>query len=215
MLKLDDFRVFWDGHASVRVEDNGFTVAVDPFKEVSPDFSADIVLVTHGDPGHFDPGKIEDICSGSTCVVVPEGIDEAEVPNRDVEVIEEGESIDVFGVEIEAIPMYNEHHQRGKGAGFRFMMGDTSFFAAGDTGLTDEMFELENRVDVAFLSVEGDRTMGASDAVKAAVRIKPDMVVPYHYGEPLLSDRNVDLRGLKAELEDRNIECKLMDPENV
>lgn len=214
MIEYNGFEIYWDGHASVRVVDEGFTVAVDPFDSVSPDFEADLVLVTHSDAGHFDPEKLKELCSDGTCVVVPDTINAQDIPCSDVETVKEDDIIDIFGITVETVPMYNEHHKRGEGFGYRFEMRGYSFFAAGDTGLIDEFFSLENRVDVAFLPVEGEYTMDVDDAIQSAVRIKPDLVVPYHYGEPFFSDKSIDLKAFRNELEDRNIGCNIMEKES-
>lgn len=200
----------WDGHSSLRFEDNGFTVAVDPYAKVSDSFGADIVLVTHEDDGHFDPEMLEEVCEDRTCLVLPRCMDHLEVPCKDVEYIEEGEVLDIYGVEIEAVPMYNEYHERGKGFGYRFVMDNNSFYVAGDTGLIDEVGDLEKRVDVAFLPVDGKFTMDVEEAVKMAVRIRPEKVVPYHYGEPFFKD--VNIKSFSGELEDRSIKCEIIDP---
>ena len=211
MLEYDGFNIHWDGHASVRIEDNGFTVLVDPFGEVSPGTEAELVLITHSDVGHYDREELESACSGNTCVILPESMEGKDVPCQDVEYISEGEVIDVFGIEIESVPMYNEDHPRGEGTGYRFVMRDTQFYVAGDTGLIDEAYELEGRTDLAFLPVDGEFTMDVEDAVKMAVRIKPEITVPYHYGEPFFDRRDTDLRALKAELEDRNLRCEVLE----
>lgn len=212
-MEYEGFDVYWDGHGSVRVVDGDFTVAVDPFSEVSPDFDANLVLITHEDAGHFDDKILDKICNDRTCVVIPDSISKDEVPCKDVEYIGEGEVIDVFGIEIEAVPMYNDFHERGEGLGYRFVMRDESFYIAGDTGVFEEAFELEKRVDIAFLPVEGKFTMDTGEAVRLAVRIKPEITVPYHFGEPFFSDQDIDLRGFKAELQDRNLECKTLEAE--
>jgi len=214
LFEFNGFEVHWDGHASVRVVDEGFTVAVDPYGKVSPDFDAELVLITHGDEGHLDAEKLEQVCEGGTCVVVPESIEKDEIPCSDVEYIKDGEVIDVFGIEIEAVPMYSEEHRRGEGNGYRFVMRDNSFYVAGDTGMIEEAFELENRVDLAFLPVEGEHTMDINEAVKMAVRIKPKITIPYHYGRPFFSDKEVNTKEMKAGLEDRNLRCEVLDPEN-
>ncbi|MFQ3275615.1 MAG: L-ascorbate metabolism protein UlaG (beta-lactamase superfamily) [Candidatus Nanohaloarchaea archaeon] len=214
-MEYNDFDIYWDGHAAVRVVDEGFTVAVDPFDKVSPDFEANLVLVTHDDLGHFDPGKLEDICVSGTCVVIPSSMDEDDIPCSDVEKIDEGDEIDIFGITVEAVPMYNDQHERGEGFGYRFEMRGYSFFVAGDTGLIDEFFDLENRVNVAFLPVEGDYTMDVDDAIQSAVRIKPELVIPYHYGKPFFSDMTVDLKAFQNELEDRNIRCEIIEKEKL
>jgi len=213
LLNYQDFEVFWDGHASVRVEDEGFTVAVDPCSKVGTGFTADIVLLTHGDTGHFDPEALEQVKGPRTVLVAPDSMRDEDFPVRDVEFISEGEHLDIYSVEIEAVPMFNEDHPRDSGVGYRFVMRDKAFYVAGDTGLQDELRELENRVNVAFLPVDGVYTMDVEEAIKAAVKIKPDIAVPYHYGEPFFEDLEVDLRGFEAELVERNIGVEVLDPE--
>ncbi|MFB6207757.1 MAG: MBL fold metallo-hydrolase [Candidatus Nanohaloarchaea archaeon] len=214
MLEYNGFEIFWDGHASVRIVDEGFTVAVDPYSEVSPDFTADLVLLTHDEEGHYDRGKIRDVATGRTCVVAPSSMDSEDIPVDDVEYIREGEHLDVFGIEIEGVPMYNEEHPRGEGLGYRFVMRGNSFYIAGDTGLYREAIELENRVNVAFLPVDGVDTMDVEEAVKLGVKVKPDLVVPYHYGKPFF-DSGSDTQAFKAELEDRSLRCEVIEPENT
>lgn len=204
MIERGDLRIYWKGHSTVKAVDNDFCVLVDPFKmESNP--KANIILVTHPDAGHFDAESIRRCSDDSTCVVIPESMDESIVPCDDVEKISEGEIIDIFGVVIEGVPMYNDHHSRGEGLGYLFQMGSTSIYVAGDTGLISEASDLEGRVDLAFLPVEGVYTMDVEESIKMATRIKPETVIPYHYGEPFFEDQNVDLRSMKAELEDRSI----------
>jgi L-ascorbate metabolism protein UlaG (beta-lactamase superfamily) len=212
-VDFDGFDVFWDGHASVRVVDDGFSVCVDPYSQVCEEgVTADIVLVTHSDLGHFDSDALESVRNGKTVFVFPDSFEEEGVDLRDTEFLSEGEVIDVYGVEIEAVPMYDENHERGEGVGYRFTVNGTSFYVPGDTGVIDEMRDLENRVDLGFFPVDGEFTMGVSEAVRAAVRVKPGVAVPYHYGEPFFPDKDVNAKEFKAELEDRNIECRVLDP---
>lgn len=204
MLNYNGFNVYWDGHASVRVIDDGFQVAVDPFGQVSPDFEADLVLITQDGAGYYDREKIEAVCKQDTCVVLPSCMKDKEVPCDDVEFIGEGEVMDVFGIEIESMPLHEN-----EGSGYCFVMRGTSFYVAGETGLMDEIWELEGRVDVCLLPVEGKDAMDVGDAVKAAVRIKPSIVVPYHFGKPFF-ETDIDLQGFSTELKDRNIGCKVL-----
>ena len=211
MLEYEGFEIHWDGHASIRIVDDGFTVLVDPYSEVSPDVNADLILITHEDTGHFDAEFIEKVSSESTCVVVPESMEDYDIPSQDVEYVSKGEVIDVFGIEIESVPMYNNEGQHSEGNGYRFVMRGTSFYAAGDTGLIDEAYSLEGRINVAFLPVDGKFTMDVDEAVKMAVRIKSEITIPYHYGKPFFERSGTDLRGLKAELEDRNLRCEILE----
>ncbi|MFB6190581.1 MAG: MBL fold metallo-hydrolase, partial [Candidatus Nanohaloarchaea archaeon] len=188
--EYNGIEIRWDGHASLRFRDHGFTVAVDPFGQVSPGFKADIVLITHADKGHYDPEKLDEVCGDGTCVVAPESMSDMDIPCRDTEFLAEGDTLDVYSVEIEATPMYSDHHDRGEGVGYRFVMAGNSFYVAGDAGMMEETHELDGRVEVAFLPIDGDFTMDIEDAVKTAKRIRPSAVVPYHYGEPFFPDVN-------------------------
>ena len=89
-MEFNDLNVFWDGHASVRVVDDGFTVAVDPFSHSKTDFEADIVLVTHSDAGHFDMDALEKIKTDKTVFIFPPSFDE--VSFRGAEYLKEGET---------------------------------------------------------------------------------------------------------------------------
>lgn len=70
----------------------------------------------------------------------------------------------------------------GLAAGFIFMLGDTTIYHAGDTGLFAEMSSfVKYKFDLAFLPI-GDRyTMGVEDALLAAERIQAKVVVPMHF----------------------------------
>jgi L-ascorbate metabolism protein UlaG (beta-lactamase superfamily) len=212
-VDFEGFDVYWDGHASVRVEDKGFTVAVDPFSKLDTDFEADIVLVTHAHAGHFDRDALEEVKGDRTVFVFPDSFEE--VPFRDSEFLGEGEKIDIYEVEIEAVPMYNDEHLRRQGVGYRFSMNGTSFYVAGDTGLTEEMRDLEKKIDLAFLPVDGQYTMDVDEAVQAAVRIKPSLAIPYHFRKPFFPDSRKNAEKFAAELKDRSIDSKVLSPESL
>lgn len=207
MIEEEGLEIFWNGNASVRIEDNGFTVAVDPFREAFTDFEADIVLVTHQDSEHFDLEAIDEVSYPRTVLLLPESMRDVETSVNDVEYIGEEEVVDIYNVEIEGVPMSNEYHERGQGLGYRFVMDSTSFYIAGDTGIFDGVLELENRVDYAFLPVEGEHSMDVSEASKMAAKVKPSVTVPYHY------DDGVDLRSFKTELKRRSLSTEIMEPE--
>lgn len=210
MLEFDGFEIYWDGHATVRIVDKDFTVLVDPYGPVLGCEEADLVFITHRDEGHYDRKALKNVCGDSTCVVVHESLDPENVPCQDVEVLSDQDVVDIFGIEIEAVPMYGMSHEKGDGAGYRFVMRNRSFYVAGDAGLMDEQWDLEGRVDVAFLPVEGVYTMDVEEAIKVAVRIKPRITIPYHYGKPFFKDQKVDLKSFESELIDRNIGVEIV-----
>lgn len=210
MLEFDGFEIYWDGHATVRIVDKDFTVLIDPYEPVLKCEKADLVFITHRDEGHYDEKALKQVCGENTCVVVHESIDTNEVPCQDVEVLSDNDVVDIFGIEIETVPMYGKSHEKGDGAGYRFVMRGKSFYIAGDAGLMDEHWGLEGRVDIAFLPIEGIYTMGVEEAIKTAVRIKPRITVPYHYGKPFFTEDDVDLKSFTSELLDRNIDVEII-----
>lgn len=192
LFDYNGFNVFLDGSGALRVRDNEFTVAIDPSSD-SPSFSAAIVLVTSTDRKELDLDKLKDICGRGTCVVLPEELEGVNVPCQDVEFLSPGDAVDIYSVEIMSM-------KSGEGLAYRFNMRGTSFFVTGDTSELADPMDFENTVDLALFSVSDG--IDLEEIVRNAVRMKPNAVVPYLYG-----DRSLD--GLRAELEDRNIRCRL------
>lgn len=192
MFEYDVFDISWDGGRSVRIRDNEFTLAVDPQKGFSPDFEAAVVLITSEEG--FDSEKLAEVCGRGTCVILPKGMDDRMVPSQDVEFVRQGEEIDIYGVLIEAVKSNGSFS-------YRFSMRDSSFFVSPDSTDIENVLDLENRVNLAFLSATDEQDL--EDIVRNAVKIKPEGVIPYLY------DGSRSLEGFKAELEDRNISCRL------
>ncbi len=198
LFEHNGFEVFWDGGASIRVRDREFTVAVDPGPD-SPIFEAGIVLIT-GEYPHYNYEALKKVVGRGTCVVVPESLNDKEIPCHDVEYVDRGEALDIFGVEIETLG------EPEGGLSYRFDMQGTSFYASGNSGYREEVIQLENMIDIAFLQASSKVT--EEDVIRTAVRIKPEVVVPYLYGSNFGQGLNQD--NLKADLEDRNIHCQLL-----
>ena len=56
----------------------------------------------------------------------------------------------------------------------------TTVYHAGDTDVIPEMAEIT--CDIAFLPVSGTYVMTAAEAVEAALKIRPRLAIPMHYG---------------------------------
>jgi L-ascorbate metabolism protein UlaG (beta-lactamase superfamily) len=196
LFKYEGLEVSWDGGCSVRVSDQDFTVAVDPNSD-SPDFEAALVLLTSEDSQHLDLKKLKQVCGRGTCVVAPASLEGENIPCQDVEFVGPGEILDIYGVKIESLGTESS-------LSYRFEMRKGSFFVSGESGLSEEVIEFENTVDVAFMKVSG---VEIEDVVRAAVRLKPGIAVPYHYNGEL----ELNLENLKADLEDRNISCRILE----
>jgi L-ascorbate metabolism protein UlaG (beta-lactamase superfamily) len=71
-------------------------------------------------------------------------------------------------------------HKKGNGVGYVISVEGKNIYHAGDTDLIPEMGNIKN-VDIALLPIGGRGfTMGLSEAVQAAKRIKPKVIIPMH-----------------------------------
>ena len=93
---------------------------------------------------------------------------------------ENGESREVRGVKVEAIPSYNSRHTKGRGNAYIVTIGGKRIYISGDTGDVAEMRAMEN-IDVAFLCMNVPFTMTVSEAASAVRDFKPAVVYPYPY----------------------------------
>jgi hypothetical protein len=113
-------------HGSVQVEFGGLAIYLDPWTR--GDYSqapvADLILVTdiHGD--HLDTEAIGKLSQEKTTLIVPEAA-AGQVEGETV--MANGEKVEISGVGIEAVPMYNlkrgpeegkVFHDRGRGNGY-------------------------------------------------------------------------------------------------
>jgi len=192
LFEYDVFDISWDGGRSLRVIDNEFTVAIDPQQGFSPNFEAAIVLITCEEG--FDQTKLAEVCGRGTCVVLPESLSDRMVPSQDVEYVSQGEELDIYNVFIQA-------RKSGESLTYRFSMRNSSFLVSADSTMIKDVLDLEDTVDLAFLSAREDEDL--DEIVRSAVKIKPNRLMPY------LFEGKRSLEGFKAELEDRNIECTL------
>jgi len=102
-----------------------------------------------------------------------------------------GDSREVNGIRIDAVPAYNIVHKRsdgqpyhpeGQGNGYILTMGSKRIYVAGDTENTPEMKALKN-IDVAFLPMNLPYTMSPEMVADAAKTFRPKILYPYHYGQ--------------------------------
>jgi L-ascorbate metabolism protein UlaG (beta-lactamase superfamily) len=175
-------------HGSVQLEFGDTAIYVDPWGrgDYSGAPQADLILVTdvHGD--HLDAEAIASLSLEGTELVVSAAVAE-ELGSGTV--LANGESVEVAGIRIEAIPMYNLKrgpeegklfHEKGRGNGYLLTLGDKRIYFAGDTACTPEMRELQD-IDVAFVPMNLPYTMPPEEAAECVAAFKPAIVYPYHY----------------------------------
>lgn len=188
--------IFVVHHASFVLNVRGKYIFVDPAPlEEKPDtlveFSSlpkpDLILYTHGHCDHYSTAVLEAIVGPDTRIIAPAEV-AAVIPEAlrsQVLVMAYGGVASMFGVGIDAVPMYNmgperpRYHPKGMGNGYVLTIGGKRIYIAGDTDETPEISHLPD-IDVAFVPLN----LSHSDAIDATVRwvktFKPSVVYPYH-----------------------------------
>ena len=198
-------------HGSVVLQWEGKVIHVDPWSQGDYDGvpQADLILVTdiHGD--HMDPDQISKVRKANTVIIAPAAVQKTVTQAR---VLGKGESVEILGARIEAIPMYNLkrgpeegklYHDKGRGNGYIVKLGDQRFYFSGDTECIPEMKALKD-IDVAFVSMNLPYTMTPEEAAGCVNAFAPKVVYPYHY-------RGSDMDVFKNSVTAGGVEVKLLD----
>lgn len=179
-------------HATLVLSHGETTIYVDPLGGAAAfagEASPDLILITHVHGDHLDPATVAAVAQDDTAIVVPQSVaerlGEVEVTGT-VKVLANGETAEVAGVSVEAIPAYNlteersQFHPKGQGNGYVVTVGGQRVYISGDTEDIPEMRALEN-IDVAFVCMNLPYTMDVEKAADAVLEFQPRVVIPYHY----------------------------------
>lgn len=198
-------------HASVQVEQGGRVIQVDPAQgDIASASPADLILITdiHGD--HLNPDLIAKVRKAGAPVVMPAAVQSqtaGKIPPP-VEVMENGQSRTVAGIEVSAVPMYNLQrgpaagqlfHTKGRGNGYIVSLAGTRIYFAGDTECTPEMKTLKN-IDVAFVPMNLPYTMTPTEAADCVKAFQPKVAIPYHYQGQKPEEFQAALKGSTTEV---------------
>jgi len=190
--------VHWLGHASFRISGSK-TAFIDPWKLPSNPGSADVVIVSHSHYDHCSPDDVAAIRGKATTVLAPP--DCAAKLGGAVTTVAPGQTHDLNGVTVEAVPAYNIgkdfHPKANHWIGAVVQLDGVRVYYAGDTDEIPEMAQLRD-IDVALLPVGGTYTMDAAQAANAANAIKPAAAIPYHWGDIVGDHSDADAFKAKA-----------------
>jgi len=183
---LDKIDVFTQ--SSIRIKGGSGTVYIDPFQMKEEPHDADYILITHDHYDHFSVEDIKKVAKMSTILVVPARMeDDAKELANDVAsivTVKPGVYKEISGLEIETIPAYNTvkpfHPRRAEWVGYILRVDGKRIYVAGDTGLTKEARQV--KCDIALLPIGGTYTMDTKRAAELANTIRPEYVIPTHYG---------------------------------
>jgi len=192
-------KVSYHGHSIVKIESNGKTILIDPFitgndttdlkaDEQNPDF----IVLTHGHGDHV--GDTVDIARRSGALVIAVNELALYLQHQGVQVhpmhIGGSREFD-FGKVKFTQAFHGSGLQQEDGtflymgmpAGVLIMNEGKTIYHAGDTGLFSDMKLIAERhpIDLAFLPIGDNFTMGPEDAAVAAEFLQAKITVPIHY----------------------------------
>jgi len=181
-------------HATFVLQSERTTIYVDPVGEAA-DFSSfpvpDLILITHIHKDHLAPDLVAALKQGKTKVMAPPSV--VEQLGYGI-AISNGDTTEILGIGIEAIPAYNttaerlKFHPKGRDNGYVLSKKGVRLYISGDTEDVAEMRSLED-IDIAFTCMNLPFTMTVEQAASAVNEFKPGIVIPYHYrGKPDMSD---------------------------
>ncbi len=172
-------KILWAGQSCFQIsvsnsKDHSADIVIDPFDEELglkvPNFSADILLVTHQHHDHNNRKAVK----GEPFLIDGPG------------------EYEIKGVFVQGIPSFHddkEGKERGQNTIYTIEAEDMRFCHLGDLGqkqLTDEQIDKIGAVDILMIPVGGEYTIDSAGASKIIAQIEPKIVVPMHYSLPKL-----------------------------
>jgi len=198
-MEISGVRIDWTGHSGFIINyghnGNAKVLFIDPYNlsENAASHKADIILITHSHYDHCSIKDIQRIVKHGTKVIMPADAQSkiTRIENIEMNVVEEGDEIELNGMRIEALPSYNIgkefHTKKDHFLGYLIKLQGVIIYHAGDCDKIPEMEKLtgygkEGNKFIAMLPVSGTFTMNPDEAAEAAILINPDIAIPMHYG---------------------------------
>jgi L-ascorbate metabolism protein UlaG (beta-lactamase superfamily) len=196
-------RITWLGHATLLLELGDARLLTDPVLRSrvahlrrhaaapEPPGTLDAVLVSHVHHAHLDKRSLRDVAATATTAVVPSGAARLLTGMRfgAVREVVAGDSLDVGGTRVQTVEAWHDGRRRpgARPAHTVGYLADRVWFA-GDTELHPRMELLRGEVDVALLPIWGwgpslgPGHLDPAEAAKVVALVRPEIVVPIHWG---------------------------------
>jgi L-ascorbate metabolism protein UlaG (beta-lactamase superfamily) len=192
-------KVSYHGHSVVQIQVNGKKIIIDPFIRGNQltdlkvdDVNPDVILLTHGHNDHV--GDTVELAKRNNSLVIA---------NHEISTFLGWQGVNTHGMHIGGAYQFdfgkvkltqafhgssyetenNELVYCGMPAGILFMAEGKTIYHAGDTALFSDMKLIGERhpIDLAFLPIGDNFTMGPEDAAYAAKLLGAKTIVPIHY----------------------------------
>jgi L-ascorbate metabolism protein UlaG (beta-lactamase superfamily) len=147
-----------------------------------------IICLTHPHGDHTSRPTLEALDLSKATFVWPEAVKElvGDLAKNDDYSLKNDQSVNIRGVEVMAVPMYNlpndaaARHKKGWGNGYVITLSGKRIYLSGDTEDIPEMRQLKS-IDYAFICMNQPFTMKVEQAASAVMDFKPAVVYPYHF----------------------------------
>jgi L-ascorbate metabolism protein UlaG (beta-lactamase superfamily) len=211
MYEHKGVKISWLGHDGFKLEDGAESLVIDPFK-LDREARADFLLLSHEHFDHCNAEDIRKVLKSNTVVVAPPSCKEelSKAGAKEVRNVKPGDTVKIGGFEIRAIPAYNTNKFKEPGKPFHpksdqkvgyviRAKNGTTIYHTGDSDVIPEMDDL--KPDIALLPVSGTYVMTSEEALQAADRIKPKIVIPMHWGTIVGSKEDAENFKKKAKVQ--------------
>ncbi|MEC0236102.1 metal-dependent hydrolase [Paenibacillus kribbensis] len=193
-------KISYHGHSVVKIETNGTTILIDPFITGNSNtdleavnVQADVILLTHGHGDHV--GDTVEIAKRNNALVIAsaeladilswKGVRTHAMSIGGAYQFEFGKVklTQAFHSSSHVNPETKTIIYTGMPTGILFTAESKTIYHAGDTGLFYDMKVIGelNNIDLAFLPIGDNHTMGPEDAALATEWLQAKQVVPIHF----------------------------------
>jgi L-ascorbate metabolism protein UlaG (beta-lactamase superfamily) len=216
-------KIIFHGQSFLEIHTGNHTILIDPFISGNPlcdvkvdDVKCDYIILTHAHDDHF--GDTIQLAQKNDATVI--GMVELTDSIYD-KVKTHGMNLGGgYNFDFGRVKLTLAHHSSstsegrymGDPAGILLSVEGKCIYHAGDTALFYDMKLIGemNKIDIAFLPIGDNFTMGIDDAVKAVEFINPEMTVPIHYNTfPVIKAEPNDF---KRKVESIGKKCTVLAP---